>query len=56
MKGLEEILKNRRKNISKRNGFSKAFGILKGKIKGSSVNYVLKLRKEWRIKKLLIQL
>ncbi len=46
---LEEILRNKRRKASfKKDGFLKAFGLLKGKLKGSSSDYVSKLRKEWR--------
>jgi hypothetical protein len=44
---LEKILKLRRKKPPKRDGFLKAFGILK-EIKGDSLSYVNNLRKEWR--------
>jgi hypothetical protein len=44
---LEKILRLRGKKSPKKNGFLNAFGILK-EIKGDSVSYVSKLRKEWR--------
>ncbi|MDI6883088.1 MAG: hypothetical protein QMC93_01265 [Patescibacteria group bacterium] len=45
---LERILRPEEKKPSKRDSFLKAFGILKNKIKGDSLDYVSKLRKEWR--------
>jgi hypothetical protein len=44
---LERILKSKKRKIPKRNGFLKAFGVLE-EIKRSSLNYVSKLREEWR--------
>jgi|GEM_PF-3595500 len=44
---LEKILRLKEKRPPKTNGFLKAFGVLK-KIKGNSLVYVTKLRKEWR--------
>lgn len=46
---LDKLLEIKEKKIPpKKDGLGKAFGILKGKIKGSSLDYVSKLRKEWR--------
>jgi hypothetical protein len=42
---FERILKVKKRKMPKKNGFLKAFGVLK-EIKGSSLNYVSKLRKE----------
>lgn len=48
-KRLEEILKTKEKKISpKKEGFLRAFGILKGEYKRDSLDYISKLRKEWR--------
>jgi hypothetical protein len=41
---LERILKVKKRKIPKKNGFLKAFGVLK-EIRGNSLNYVRKLRK-----------
>lgn len=46
---LEELLRFKEKKIPpEKDGFTKAFGVLKGKIKGDSLRYISKLRKEWR--------
>jgi len=46
---LEKLLESKERKISpKKDRFLDAFGILKGAIKGDSINYVSKLRKEWR--------
>jgi len=48
-KRLEEILRiEGKKSLPKRDGFLKAFGILKKEIKGETLDYVSKLRREWR--------
>jgi hypothetical protein len=46
---LEKLLESKKRKISsKKDGFVEAFGILKGKIRGDSLGYISKLRKEWR--------
>ena len=48
---IEKILNSAkaRKTVKlKEDGFSKAFGVLKNDIKGNSLDYICKLRKEWR--------
>jgi hypothetical protein len=48
-KRLEEILeKKEKKPFYKKEVFDLAFGILREKIKGDTVDYISKLRKEWR--------
>lgn len=48
-KRLDKLLEIKKgKAPSKKDGFLEAFGILKGEIKGSSLGYISKLRKEWR--------
>ncbi|MFQ6049820.1 MAG: hypothetical protein ACE5J0_02150 [Candidatus Paceibacterales bacterium] len=48
-KRLEKLLRAKEKKISpKKDGFLEAFGILKGKFKGTSLDYTSKLRREWR--------
>ena len=46
---IERILSStREKRTFKKNGFTEAFGILKNRFKGNSLDYISKLRKEWR--------
>lgn len=46
---IENILSSvERKEIKNEDNFSEAFGVLKNDIKGDSLNYVSKLRREWR--------
>jgi len=46
---IERILISaREKKISKKDNFLEAFGVLKNSFKGDSLNYIFKLRKEWR--------
>jgi len=48
-KRLEKLLEVKERKISpKKDGFKKAFGILKGKFKEDSLDYISKLRREWR--------
>lgn len=46
---LDKLLRARRRiEFIKRDGLSRAFGILKDSFKEDSLDYVSKLRKEWR--------
>ena len=46
---IEEILNSlEEKKIDSEDNFSKAFGVFRNDIKGDSLGYVSKLRKEWR--------
>jgi len=46
---LEKVLKEKKGEISsEKDNFLKALGILKGKIRGDSLSYISKLRREWR--------
>lgn len=46
---IEDILDSiEKKEISNEDNFSNAFGVFKNDIRGDSLNYVSKLRKEWR--------
>ena len=48
-KRLDKLLEIKKRKIPpKKDGFVEAFGILRGKIKGDSISYISKLRKEWR--------
>ena len=46
---LEKLLESKERKVSpKKDGFVEAFGILRGAIKGDSIDYVSKSRREWR--------
>jgi len=48
-KRLEEILKIKgKKPLPEKDGFLRAFGVFKKEMKGDTLDYISKLRKEWR--------
>lgn len=47
-KDLERILEKKRIAPPRKDRFLRAFGILKGSFRGNSLDYVSKLRREWR--------